>query len=79
MSTLQSNKLTRLPSSPWKRFQLRRAKRMYARIALLELEAGELLLHANQLVRENSRPPMPLFEYGNDHDEQDRWMRDGGN
>lgn len=73
---MRSNKPTRPLSGPWKRFQLWRAKRMYARIALLELEANVLLRHANRLVRENSVPPPgPLFAGASSEEEQDDWMR----
>ena len=71
-----NNKLARPVSSPWKRFQIWRARRMYTRIPELELEAHYLLLRANQLVRENSVPlPGPRFAGVSTQEEQEDWMR----
>ena len=75
MSISQSNKPPRPLSGPWKRFQLWRAQRMYARIPKLKDEAQRLFHEANRLVRMHSRPPPPLFDRLSSEDEQEQWQR----
>lgn len=48
--------------APWHRFHLWRAKRMYARVVQLHLEAKMIFRKANALTVKHSLAPLPLFD-----------------
>lgn len=62
MNTYGSRPCTSGPRVLWRRFQIWRAMRKYARIIELRTEAEVLKIEADMLMRENAQPPMPLFD-----------------
>lgn len=59
--------LTKLPMRLWRRFQLWRADRIYARVRRMGYEAERLTAIADRLVGTNVKPPMPLFDRLDDY------------
>ncbi len=67
MNIYESKPSTRGLGALWRRFQIWRAMRKYARIIELRTEAEVLKIEADMLIRENSIPPAgPLFDRLND-------------
>ena len=61
--------LTKLPMRLWRRFNIWRATRIYARVIemktkgkMLAIEAEILAAKADRLIGRNAKPPMPLFD-----------------
>ena len=48
---------------------------MYREASRLARLAEDLTGQADAIIARHVKPPMPLFEYGSDQDEQDHWMR----
>lgn len=62
MNMSRSWPLTKLPMRLWRRFNVWRARRMYARIIAMHVRSLSLKAHADWLMRENAQPPCPLFD-----------------
>jgi hypothetical protein len=54
------------PMRLWRRFQIWRAKRMYERVARMELESRALFEKANDLMRRHAEDPQARLPLGDD-------------
>lgn len=66
MNTWGLNALGRMPHRLWRRFQIWRAKRMYAQLARMELESQALFEKANALMRRHAEDPQARLPLGDD-------------
>ncbi len=66
MNTSPLSALGKALATPWHRFNIWRANRMYARVARMEAEARALFEKANALMRKHAQDPQGRLDLGDD-------------
>lgn len=66
MNTWGLSALGRLPVTLWHRFNVWRARRMYAEVVDLSQRAEWLMQEADELMRRHAESPQQAFKFGGD-------------